>query len=152
MVPGAVRNHLLARGPAGAEHTPLGVKEEEEIASTWPSGFPGLCNGLRRGRPLNQANLISVVHTALLGVGAMEGFRLIRFIVLAAPMLLGAWGLDAMNGTLFRYGTARMSAAFMTGAALTLLPLADPRSLLPRTNRGRKCLRQGLSQPTRGTL
>lgn len=82
----------------------------------------------------------------------MEGFRLSRFIVLAAAMLMGARGQNVMDGTLFRYGTARMSAAFMTGAAPTLLPLADRRSLLPCTNRGRQCLCQGHSQPTRGTL
>ena len=52
-----------------------------------------------------------------IGVDAMEGFKLTCFIVLAAAMLLGAGGENVLNGTLFRYGTARLSAAFMTGAA-----------------------------------
>ena len=90
--------------------------------------------------------------TAPHGVRAMEGFRSTIFIVLAAATVLGAGGQNVMNGTLFRYGSARMSAAFMTGAAPTLSPVADCRSLLPCTNRGRQRLCQGHSRPGPGTL
>ena len=51
------------------------------------------------------------------------------WLVVLAALLLGAWGQDEMNGTLFRYGKGRMSAAFMTGAPFTPSLSLDCRSL-----------------------